>query len=74
MKSSGVAPEMEKEPLTERIRTYRNEYNKQRAVMRKIEDERTGEWDMTVAQLQSMVTQLEEEITEVKLDFCFDNL
>jgi hypothetical protein len=42
--------------------------------MRKIEDERTGNWDLSVAQLQSMVTQLEEEISDVRIDFCFDNL
>lgn len=65
---------MESEPLTERIKTYRDEYNKQRATLKKIEEEREGEWQLSNSQLTELVQQLKEEISEVKMDFCFENL
>lgn len=71
---AGKAPGMESEPLTERIKTYRNEYTKQRAVMKKIENERVGDWDMSMPQLEELMKELQDEISEVKMDFCFDNL
>jgi hypothetical protein len=74
IKMAGKAPGMESEPLTERIKTYRNEYTKQRAVMKKIENERVGDWDMSMPQLEELMKELQDEISEVKMDFCFDNL
>lgn len=53
---------MESEPLTERIKTYRDEYNKQRATLKKIEEEREGEWQLSNSQLTELVQQLKEEI------------
>lgn len=42
--------------------------------MKKITADRNGKWDMSIKEIENLVKELTEEITEVKTDLAFDNL
>ena len=44
--------------LSDKIKTVRQDYNKQRTNMKKIETERHGKWDMSVKDIEKLVTNI----------------